>query len=345
MPPKKGYGTFSPLSIAGLAEALGLSRARSTFQRAVPSLLSLARGIKMAKKASATKTITKRKKLVLPAPVAKGEGKETKFELSYPPSAYVKNMKKTNAPNHVIHNFRFLLNWNAGRQNAANFTYFDRNQFNNILAQLPVSDISGNLNRRFLLDKFQSEVTFSNSTNASCYVHIYDIMVKQDMDNDDVLSGLASPTTSWNSGEIQQGNPDGLSVIGTDPKKIDLFKQHYKILQHTKHFMGPGDVHKHHSNINYNRVINESRVVNSILYGGYTLCTMIVAYGTPANDDAVPPVVSTTAGALSMTFTNKYIFRYSLDNQQNSKVINLLPTPANLEVVQDDGDIDLVVSV
>lgn len=169
-------------------------------------------------------------------------------------------------------------------------------------------------------------------------------MVKQDMDNDDIFAQIASPTDAWNKGEIQQGNADGLTVIGTDPKKVDLFKQHYKILQHTKHFMGPGDVHKHHANVNYNRVINEARIVNSILYGGYTLCTMVVAYGTPANDDAVPPVVSTTAGSLSMTFTNKYMFRYSLDNQQNSKVIALLPQPTGLEVVQDDGDIDAVIS-
>lgn len=335
MPPKKSSSKMPALSVPGLIDALRAVRQNRIKQKVVPSLKAWARGV-LARKYKAPK------RLVGKLPVAKGEGVETTFNLTNPPSPFVKNMKKTNAPNHVIHNYSASLPWTVGRQNAYSFQYFDKNQMTNIISQLPARDLTNNANRRFLADKFQSEITFSNSTNATCYVYIYDIMTKQDMDTADQTSGIIFPSGAWNAGEVQQGNAQGYAVIGTDPKKIDLFKQHFKILNVVKHFMGPGDVHKHRVNINYNKLMNEARIANSEAYGNFTISTMIVAHGVPANNDATPEVVSTTAGKLSLTFTNKYVFRYCLDNQQNSAVINLLLQPSGLEVVQDDGDIDPV---
>ena len=71
---------------------------------------------------------------------------------------------------------------------------------------------------------------------------------------------------------------------------------------------------------------------------------MMVGYGTPAAGDASNTTVSTTAGVVNTTYTCKYTFRYSVDNQQSSKSINIFSQPTDLEVVQDDGDIDLVTS-
>lgn len=107
--------------------------------------------------------------------------------------------------------------------------------------------------------------------------------------------------------------------------------------------MKPGDIHKHHININYNKIMNEARINNSNRYAGVSYSTMLVAHGVPAQDDSAVPVVSTTAGVINITFTQKFQYRYALDNQQNSVAITpLLLQPATLEIVQEDGDIDVV---
>ena len=328
---KNGNKNFAPrfstagTVVAAAKQAIKMYKAASAYKNR--------KNAAQPKRKRATKSLVKREF------IAKGEGVETRFDLTNKPSPAVKIMKKTNAPNHVINNFSGSLAWAVGRQNATQFMYFDNNQMTNVIAQLPASTSVGNLNRRFLIDKFQSEVTFSNGTNASCYVHVYDIMYKNEMDATDTT--INTPAVAWNTGEAQQGGA-GIGIIGTDPRKIDTFKTNYKILKLSKHFMKPGDIHKHHCNVNYNRLINETRIVNSTYYGGFSLACMIVAHGTPATNDAVPPVVSTTAGQIALTFSNKYIYRYSLDNQQNTQIIQSFQQPTGLEVVQEDGDIDAV---
>lgn len=300
--------------------------------------------IALAAKKAAQTVLSKRRKKVKMEYVAKGEGIETRFDLSYPPSSAVKVMKKLNPPNNVIFNYGKQLTWSVGRQGVSSWSYFDNYQMGQLINQLPPVDIAGNNNRRFLIDKFQSEITLANATNACCYVHVYDIMCKVDQDQSETT--IYTPDAAWGNGEVAQGNSSGYTQIGTDPKKIDLFKQNYRILKHQKHFLGPGDVQKHHININYNKIFNEARrdTSTSNNWGNFTLFTMMVGYGTPAAGDASNTTVSTTAGVVNTTYTCKYTFRYSVDNQQSSKSINILSQPTDLEVVQDDGDIDLVTS-
>lgn len=290
-----------------------------------------------------TRTKTKSKALVTKANVAKGEGVETSFVLRNPPSMAVKTFKKINSINEVFRQASSFQAWDVGRQSVSFTNVFAQSDFNAILSQLPASTVAGNLNRRFLLDSYKGELTFSNGTNASCYVKIYDIMAKVDIDSTDVTAGIGDPASAWQTGELQQGNATGYHVIGSYPNKVDTFKQHFKIMSMKQHFMKPGDIHKHHVNINYNKIMNEARIVNSSRYGGITYFTMIVCHGTPAQTDDATPIVSTTAGQINWTQTQRFTYRYSLDNQQNSYVLpNLLPQPAVLEVVQDDGDIDVV---
>lgn len=277
-------------------------------------------------------------------PVARGQGIETNFVKYTPPTLAVSNMKKVNPVNNILKQFGGFMEYGPGRQAALTLqTSFTLSDFNNILSNLPARDLSNNANRRFLMDNLKSEITMSNGTNASCYVHVYDIMCKTDIDSNDFAAGIGDPATAWLTGEVQQGNASGYNVIGTDPRKVDTFKQHYKVLNVKKHFMKPGDIHKHKISITLNKIMNEARLLNSSRYAGVSFSTMLVVYGCPAQDDSSPPVVTTTGGVINYTYTSKYQYRFSLDNQQNSIVIpSLLPTPASLEVVQEDGDIDVV---
>lgn len=340
MPPKKGAGAgaAAPISLSSFfkfAKMQPYRRAQLGLRKwALKTLMNKYAGLKK-KYGPAPKPLVAREK------IAKGEGVQTYFTLRNPPTEAVKVMKKTNPSNQVFRQFAFTQNWDVGRQSVRSSQAFAVNDFQQILNQLPPTDIAGNNNRRFLIDDYTSEVTFANGANASCYVHVYDIMCKTDVDTSDLSN--ATPDVAWQNGELAQGNSTGYHVIGTDPKRVDLFKEHFKILQVSKHFMKPGDIHKHHIKINYNKILNEARVLNSVRYANVTFFTMIVVYGTPASDDSVPPVCSTTAGMLNVTSTMRYRYRYSLDNQVNNYSITpLLSQPTNLEVVQEDGDIDVV---
>jgi len=324
----QGYTTGSVIAAAA-KQAIKMYKAASAYKAKKINI--------QPKKKKATKS-----RLVRVNNVAKGDGIETKFDLTNKPSEAIKVMKKLTAVNTFCRQFGIPIPWDVGRQ-AVNDASVSFDQFNlqQLYARLPVTDLSGNLNRRMLLDRFNSETTFSNGTNASCYVHVYDVMAKHDIDSVD--TSLISPAVAWQSGELQQGNTVGVNLLGTEPKKAELFKQHYKILQHTKHFMKPGDIHKHHVSINFNKFVNEARIANSKSFSGMTIWTMIVCHGTPGQDDTpITPVVSTTAGVINMTQTTNYSYRWTQDKQNSNAVNGTLLQPAALEVVQEDGDIDVV---
>lgn len=275
--------------------------------------------------------------------VARGSGIESRFVLNRPESLAVKVMKKTNPINEVFKQGSGFQGWDVGRQSVSYSQMFTTYDLSAMLVNMPARDTTLNGNRRFLLDKYTSELTFANGTNATAYVHIYDIMCKTDVDTADLTAGIGDPAVAWNNGEIQQGNPTGYHVIGSTPSRVDLFREHFKILNKTSHFLQVGQVHKHKISINYNRIMNEAKILNSIRFGGITIFTMLVCHGTPGQDDSAVPVVSTTAGQINWTQTQRYSYRYSSDNQANSYVVPaLLPQPVALEVVQEDGDIDLV---
>lgn len=275
------------------------------------------------------------KPLVKKEYIAKGDGIESKFDIRNPPSQAIKVMKKVNAPNTEFRQTSFPVDWAVGRQAVRTTQIFQQADFNNMFSNIPATTLAGNINRRILIDKHSSETTFTNGTNATCYVYVYDIVCKTDIDTADGL--ITGPDVAWQNGEIQQGNATGYHVIGSDPKKVDMFREHFKILKVEKHFMKPGDTHKHFVNVNMNKIVNEARTVASIRYAGITYFTMLVAHGCPAQDDtAGVPVVSTTAGTINVTQTMRYSYRYSLDNQANHITHLLLPQPTALEVITED---------
>lgn len=270
-----------------------------------------------------------------------GNGAVSYFNKTVQPKLPIQIMKKLTPVNTWTANYSDRLSWADGRQAVKEFIYYDTQPLSAILAQLPVPGPAGNLTRRFLLQDMYGEFTFSNASNSTCYVYVYDILCKKDLDSTSTQdSTVLLPNVAWNNGEIQQGNTLGNSMIGTFPSKVKDFTSFYKILSKKGHFMKAGDVHKHKVSLKLNRLINESLISKSSYYGGLTHYTMICAYGVPCDNDAVPPVVTTSNGALDMVYTTQYRYKWMQDYDTDSVIFGALPTGvAGLEVIEDDGDI------
>lgn len=252
-----------------------------------------------------------------------------------------KVLSKNSPPQTWISNYTGRVTFADGRQGAYTFLYYDSVPMTGQLQLLPAVNPAGNTSRRMYLSSCNAELTLSNSSNSTAYVHILDIAYKRDIESAATDADCYNPQVAWQTGEVEQGNADGITLIGTHPKSVDKFNQYYNILGHSKHFMGVGDVHKHKVGLYLNKFISENLISEKIGYRGYTFATLIYAYGVPVNNDDVTPVVTTSSGAIDCVMTEKCVFRWQEDLDYDTVIGSKLQTGVvGLEVVEDDGDIN-----
>lgn len=261
-------GALSIGAGAGLL-ALRKRRAAPTAKRVAPKVRRVAK----------TKVLRVRRKQV--SKLIKGQGA---FSRWFPaPGRLTMSrsvMGKISGKNQYVFNMAQRLTAADGRQNATSVQYYDGVPLRAILSQFGTNT---NDTRRLLLKSSYHEYTFTNASNTVAYLTLYDIVYKRDLETI-VDSNVYLPEIAWNTGEIQEGNSLGSSLVGSYPTRIGRFNDFYKIVQKSTHLLAPGEVHKHKVLLRPNRLISANLINEKSYYRGLTSTTMFVVQGTPVDN-------------------------------------------------------------
>lgn len=115
----------------------------------------------------------------------------------------------------------------------------------------------------YIQDMYAS-IDITNVTNSQCWVEIYDIRPKHDIND-----ALSSPANLVKLG-IQQITNSGLAAdlnhVSTDPFMSDLFTQNYSVYKSTRICLTPGELHTHRVHWAPNMLISRERVEASTGY-------------------------------------------------------------------------------
>lgn len=150
---------------------------------------------------------------------------------------------------------------------------------------------------RFCVRSLYAETMFTNSSNVSCVMDIYDIQCRRDIPLKAVTGALldvSDPISAWVQGELNQattpipaGFTNGAYFPGSLPQDSQLFKDFYNIVSKKSIALAAGASHQHTVRLRHPRLLdaNESSVEESYLLGvkGVTFFTMIVARGQVAS--------------------------------------------------------------
>lgn len=269
-----------------------------------------------------------------------------------------KILMKLSGINHLEWNGSARLQTPSGRQGATSLLQFDSVPLTSMYDQTP----TGNGSKRVFVQDCFFEYAISNPSNALQFVDIYDVCYKREM----AASAAAAlfPEGAWQSGEVQQGNVLGSTLLGSYPTRVDLFKQYYKICKKESHILAPGDVHRHKIHVGVNRFFTGNRISTSARYAGITTASMIVGVGSPVDnagtttgkydpsDNLVNTVVdasynlltnltvggvSTAPVALNIVWRARYAFRWIADIDNDNYATNALATIATPDVMQNTG--------
>ncbi|ALE29738.1 putative capsid protein [Lake Sarah-associated circular molecule 12] len=255
-------------------------------------------------------------------------------------------MRAVGAPNIYHANFALPVVVPPGLQDFISFPTLQRTQLQAILSSVPQS--SG-LNRA-LIQSAQTELTFTNVTNAPVQVEMYDIMFRRDLSTDALVVNNGNNFTFATIEEmiksgcqaangIAPGGTDVSSYIGASAYDSQIFKDYCRVVKRQHVLLASGATHRHQSNIGINKIIDESVGANEdlIYVKGYTYATLILTRGVGAFDATASVPNSTTNGAF-LNFVTSVRIKYTwVADTTNSVYYHNLPLHTGVPNVRNTG--------
>lgn len=326
---------------------------RSTASRLVrrPALRRATRTATRSRTASRTMTMTKNKRNPMARKIVRGNvggvPSFSSYSASRPINAKVSAMKHVGASNYYVTNQARQLVVAEGYQNAISFPHQSWSDIQSISALAvpsgqPSTYTSASVyTKQFVLESLKSEFLMTNSTLATCYVDIYDVVRKRDAQTgagrvvpspsapssgqDLIPNATQKPEDSWLLGSsIEAGypvtvqNPQPSQMVGALPTDSLLFKDYFKVVQRSHIALSQGATHRHTINLKSNHLVDQFLLSGDYQndIAGLTMYTMIVCYGQPASisggDSA--PVVTTAKVALDIVVGYRYKYTWISDS-------------------------------
>lgn len=340
--PYGALATAAGMAAAKLTRSALASKRSKTYTRAPANRL---------RKYAASKTMLMYKKRQnlrknRPLPAMGGVGTFSQFKLINRPSKRVTAIKRTAAENFYVFSQAGQMLVKEGYQSASENGHLDFPQLNAIMAQIPPAAGPSSLTKQYIIESCVSEYLLTNSSLATLYVDIYDVVRKRDpgwsaRQNDDGAP-TANPVAAWSQGVSDEdvlASPDltAYKNINSLPTDSRLFRDFFRVVKRTHISLAQGSTHRHHVALAPNRLLDNELLsrANGDLKG-LTVYTMICAYGQPASipgTDGQPATVTTAAGALDIVRTSRVKYSWAVDNNVTWFVSDGLSSLAGEQVV------------
>lgn len=318
-----------------------------------PKALAAVRGAGRANKARAAATrlgagvmrYRKRKqniKKTLVRPSQGGLPSFSKFQLTNKPNKYVIAQKRVSAPNYFLQNGANQIVNSEGFQNANFYVWNSTQELFNISSLVPGGGTAyPNAPKRFHLESVVGELLMTNSSLATQYVDIYDIVRKRDQG----ASGGGSPPTAdplsaWRQGVSDQTStsPDftawqNVMSLPTDSK---LFNDWFRVIKRSHVGLQAGSTHRHSVILKPNKIIDTELLQRSNGdLAGYSVYVLVVINGQPASiKDEGGAIVTTATTALDCVYSSRVKYSWVADNTNAWNVRDNLSTLTGEQITQ-----------
>lgn len=248
-----------------------------------------------------------------------GPSTTSKYDIVKPSNKIVETIKRASAPQLFITNNAYQVIATQGFQELTTITWqsaLDLKQMRNKV-QFTENPTGGTATVRYVLDSSLCELLITNSTLATAFVEIYDIARKRDA-SFTAFPGTSDPGNAWKYGVLAEepfGSPNTYNDLTSSPFDSLLFKEWFKVLNKTRVEMAQGALHRHHVNIQCNKIIDGAVLSN--VDGDpadYVYYTMVVFKGQPASvvpEGGGSADVTTAKIALDIVHSQRYKFFYS----------------------------------
>lgn len=236
-------------------------------------------------------------------------------------------------PTYLVQNTPTQFNALCGEQGIFWLGLQNRSQLQQYFAQIPSSTPTNNKTRAIFVDYTIATSHYTNASNASCTIDLYDVVVKQDND-------IASPLQAWSDGitmELVTPGTGSINSLGILPNMSEQFKEFFKIVNVTHVNLAAGATHCHNISLKPRKVCKEQRVQENVNMTGWTYFTLVVVRGVPVSDktgqDPAVREVSSAPIAIDVVYTISSKFRWIADIDTDLTVINGMVTLVNPDVM------------
>lgn len=237
----------------------------------------------------------------------------------------VRAMKAVGAPNIWQANYSQATQVNAGRQLFTSFPTLQAEQLSDIVTNHLPSNTGPN---RVVIQSAQTEVTFTNVTNAAAEVEIYDIMFKRDLSLDSsvniggYLYNFVNIEQMIKAG-IQAGAhinplatppvPEPDTYIGASAFDSQIFKDYCRVVRKSHVMLASGASHRHQQLVGVNKLIDQTIAGNNdlIYTKGFTYATLLLIRGVGAFNPAVEPAGESTTNPLFLNVVTSVRIKYT----------------------------------
>lgn len=203
---------------------------------------------------------------------------------------------------------------------------------------------------RFVVESYQSETLYTNTSTAPLEMELYDLVLKKDLPQTWVYT-LGSntwpippkPESYWYNGSLIQSNkPTGTVIhdspanqLGSSPFDSQLFTEFFEVRKRTIVTMSMGATHRHIVFMKPNYLVKDAEIQNNVLcngVAGLTAFTMIRFNGFPTGslDDAN---TATSGAQLSWVQSTRVKYTFATDVSQNMYQSNPVALTAPADIV------------
>lgn len=254
----------------------------------------------------------------------------------------VQALRRVGAPDIYQDNFAETVSTQVGLQTFKSYGSLLRAQLTSL------ASIAGNQSapNRILLESAQTEITFTNITNAAVEVELYDIVFKRDVPATTTVA-LAAGSYIFNStpeNMITEGTKaasgvppssltDPSTYIGASPFDSQFFKDYCMVKQKSHVMLASGATHRHQTLAKINRVAEQAIVGNQNLnyVKGFSYCTLLCVRGAAAaileSDDS-----TTNQATLNVVTSLRMKYTWCSDVNYSAYYHNNLSTDAVTQV-------------
>lgn len=218
------------------------------------------------------------------------------------------------------------------------YSFFNVSDLQNLLTQAGGVNTQGAVGRttRVYVEHYYGSITFTNTTNTTTILHIYDTRFKKKQGS---TQSYVSPFITSNLGQQDEQNSTAtnpLSTYGMKPGDSLAYRDRCVSMGHTQIMLGPGEVHKHQFFYQVNRMLNEYELQDCTTYvPGWTRWCSVIAHGTPAIDSNRDAMLTPLECAVVMESRMRY--RFVNTDQSKLGITNFIPViGANTMTVIDE---------
>lgn len=250
----------------------------------------------------------------------------------------VRAMKAVAAPDIDTSNYAQVLQVDPGLQRFVSYPSLNSSQLQRILNRTP----SGAPNR-CLIESAQTEVTFTNTTNAAAEIEIYDIVLKRQCTiEQSIITTVGAYPWIYVEDAIKAGilagaglspatSPDSAipsNWIGASAFDSQAFKDYFRVVKRSHVMLASGATHRHEQQVGVNKLLERSLVdpaVNEYIQG-FTYLTLLNVRGVGAYNPSVEPAGDTTTNPLFLNVVTSLRIKYTFvaDNTLTLNYTNAL---------------------